>query len=119
MFFFLFSHRGTGAAESDLEEGPETHVEVPKKTSKSVGFFLNSIEFHWESNFSDHVSQPTLKGIHKTQSAVRLQEIGPRMNLQLIKIEEGLCDGAVLFHEYGIQCLTINLRNKIWMSPDF
>ncbi|KAG8542702.1 hypothetical protein GDO81_026249 [Engystomops pustulosus] len=32
------------------------------------------------------------------QSAVRLTEIGPRMTLQLIKIEEGLSDGKVIYH---------------------
>jgi ribosome biogenesis protein SSF1/2 len=37
-----------------------------------------------------------------TKSAVKLQEIGPRMTLQLIKIEEGLCSGGVIFSEYGI-----------------
>ncbi|ESO84096.1 hypothetical protein LOTGIDRAFT_184139 [Lottia gigantea] len=35
-----------------------------------------------------------------SQSAIRLKEIGPRMTLQLIMIEEGCCDGKVLFHEY-------------------
>nr|XP_033779420.1 suppressor of SWI4 1 homolog [Geotrypetes seraphini] len=34
------------------------------------------------------------------QSAVRLTEIGPRMTLQLIKIEEGLNDGKVLYHSF-------------------
>ncbi|NP_001191783.1 suppressor of SWI4 1 homolog b [Xenopus laevis] len=34
------------------------------------------------------------------QSAVRLTEIGPRMTLQLVKIEEGLSDGKVLFHNF-------------------
>ncbi|KAM9312038.1 suppressor of SWI4 1 homolog [Gastrophryne carolinensis] len=34
------------------------------------------------------------------QSAVRLTEIGPRMTLQLIKIEEGLNDGTVLYHSF-------------------
>ncbi|XP_074279009.1 peter Pan-like protein [Silene latifolia] len=32
-----------------------------------------------------------------TKSAVKLQEIGPRMTLELIKIEEGLCSGEVMF----------------------
>ncbi|XP_054663759.1 suppressor of SWI4 1 homolog [Grus americana] len=32
------------------------------------------------------------------QSAVRLTEIGPRMTLQLIKVEEGLAQGNVLYH---------------------
>ncbi|XP_075758632.1 suppressor of SWI4 1 homolog isoform X2 [Pelodiscus sinensis] len=32
------------------------------------------------------------------QSAVRLTEIGPRMTLQLVKVEEGLGQGSVLYH---------------------
>ncbi|XP_037647545.1 uncharacterized protein LOC119501312 [Sebastes umbrosus] len=32
------------------------------------------------------------------QSAVRLTEIGPRMTLQLLKIQEGMGDGNVLYH---------------------
>ncbi|WOK94709.1 peter Pan-like protein [Canna indica] len=36
-----------------------------------------------------------------TKSAVRLQEIGPRMTLRLVKIEEGLCTGGVIFTEFG------------------
>lgn len=30
----------------------------------------------------------------------RLTEIGPRMMLQLVKIEEGIGTGEVLYHEY-------------------
>ncbi|KAB2024337.1 hypothetical protein ES319_D06G080800v1, partial [Gossypium barbadense] len=36
-----------------------------------------------------------------TKSAVKLQEIGPRMTLQLTKIEGGLCSGEAMFSEYG------------------
>lgn len=35
-----------------------------------------------------------------TQVALRLHELGPRMKLKLIKIEEGLCRGNVVFHAY-------------------
>ncbi|KAL8619200.1 hypothetical protein ACOMHN_049982 [Nucella lapillus] len=38
--------------------------------------------------------------VKATQSAIRLKEIGPRLTLQLVKIEEGLSDGAVLHHEF-------------------
>lgn len=38
-----------------------------------------------------------------TKSAVKLQEIGPRLTLQLIKVEEGLCSGGIIFSEYGMQ----------------
>ncbi|CAH2051765.1 unnamed protein product [Thlaspi arvense] len=35
-----------------------------------------------------------------TKSAVKLQEIGPRMTMQLVKVEEGLCSGGIIFSEY-------------------
>uniref|UniRef100_A0A8V0XH08 Peter pan homolog n=1 Tax=Gallus gallus TaxID=9031 RepID=A0A8V0XH08_CHICK len=34
------------------------------------------------------------------QSAVRLTEIGPRLTLQLVKVEEGLAQGEVLYHSF-------------------
>jgi ribosome biogenesis protein SSF1/2 len=34
------------------------------------------------------------------QSAIRLTEVGPRMTLELVKIEDGLCDGEVLYHTH-------------------
>jgi ribosome biogenesis protein SSF1/2 len=39
---------------------------------------------------------------HKKDSsvAIRLHEIGPRMSLKLVKIEEGLCRGNVVFHAH-------------------
>lgn len=37
-----------------------------------------------------------------SKSAVKLQEVGPRMTLKLVKVEKGLCSGEVLFSEYGI-----------------
>ncbi len=33
-------------------------------------------------------------------SAVKLVELGPRIKLELIKIEEGIQDGEVLYHKY-------------------
>lgn len=35
-----------------------------------------------------------------TSVAIRLHEIGPRMSLKLIKIEEGLCRGNIVFHAH-------------------
>lgn len=33
-------------------------------------------------------------------SRVRLHELGPRLDLRIIKVEEGLCEGAVLYHAH-------------------
>lgn len=38
------------------------------------------------------------KGPGPQKSSVRLSELGPRLSLQLIKVEEGLQDGTVLYH---------------------
>lgn len=35
-----------------------------------------------------------------SQSAVRLVELGPRLQLQLLKIQDGFNDGEVLFHKF-------------------
>ena len=37
-------------------------------------------------------------------------QLGPRLRLQLVKIEEGMCSGEVLFHEYGE-----NLHNTVYL----
>jgi ribosome biogenesis protein SSF1/2 len=56
--------------------------------------------------------------LKSTTSAIRLSEIGPRLKLKLVKIEEGICDGEVLYHEYmkktpeEIQKIRENLKAK-------
>jgi ribosome biogenesis protein SSF1/2 len=34
------------------------------------------------------------------QRGIRLTELGPRLSLELLKIQKGMCDGDVLFHAY-------------------
>ncbi|CAI4063660.1 hypothetical protein SKDZ_08G1090 [Saccharomyces kudriavzevii ZP591] len=41
------------------------------------------------------LSQPTPR-----KKAIKLTELGPRLTLKLIKIEEGICSGKVLHHEF-------------------
>ncbi len=40
----------------------------------------------------------TNEDLKNTKNAIRLTEIGPRLKLKLIKIQEGLQDGDVLYH---------------------
>ena len=39
------------------------------------------------------------KAVPRT-TRVQLTEVGPRMELEVIKVEEGLADGKVLYHKY-------------------
>eukprot|EP00171_Calliarthron_tuberculosum_P008953 IDg8953t1 len=42
-----------------------------------------------------------VKSLRKgASSKVRLVEVGPRLTLELVKVEAGLCNGAILFHKH-------------------
>ncbi|XP_012235181.1 protein Peter pan [Linepithema humile] len=64
-----------GMSESEAEDDETNRVTLSQELS-SRGNYANS------------------------QSAIRLFELGPRITLQLIKVENGLLDGEVLFHEF-------------------
>ncbi|KAJ6873456.1 peter Pan-like protein [Populus alba x Populus x berolinensis] len=74
---------------------------------QDVSDFVSKAGYGSESEGDDEAATVTLANdlgrVNKasTKSAVKLQEIGPRMTLQLVKIEEGLCSGDVIFSEYG------------------
>ncbi|KAM3956313.1 brix domain-containing protein peter pan [Aphomia sociella] len=61
-------------SESEFEDDPNSQVVLPQ-TLSSRGAAADS------------------------KSAIRLFELGPRISFQLIKVEDGLMDGEVLFHE--------------------
>ncbi|GFP85587.1 peter pan-like protein [Phtheirospermum japonicum] len=74
---------------------------------QDVSDFVTKAGYGSESEPDDeasHVSLPSdVSRVNRAsnKSAVKLQEIGPRMTLQLMKVEEGLCNGAVIFSESG------------------
>lgn len=61
-------------SESEAEDDPQSHVTLAQKM----------------------VSRGN---VESGKSALRLSELGPRLTLQLIKIEDGLADGEVLYHD--------------------
>jgi hypothetical protein len=64
--------RDTSATESDVEDGPESNIEMSK----------------------------VRKGKPSTiQMSVRLKELGPRMQLKLMKIHSSFCDGDILYRD--------------------
>lgn len=61
-------------SESEVEDDPSNHVTLAQKM----------------------ISRGN---IESGKSAIRLSELGPRLTLQLVKIEDGLLDGEVLYHD--------------------
>ncbi|CAD1473964.1 unnamed protein product, partial [Heterotrigona itama] len=72
--FSDFLTKGT-ISESEAEDDPSSHITLPQ-TLSSRGNHANS------------------------KSAIKLFELGPRLTIELIKVEDGILDGEVLFHEY-------------------
>lgn len=62
-------------SESEFEDDPSNHVTLPQKL----------------------VSRGN---IESGKSSIKLSELGPRLTLQLVKIEDGLLDGEVLYHDF-------------------
>lgn len=69
----FFSKTGV-LSESEAEDDPSNYITVPQKLQ-------------------------TRGNMESGKSAIRLNELGPRLTLQLIKIEDGLLDGEVLYHD--------------------
>ncbi|KAL5219504.1 hypothetical protein ABZP36_020188 [Zizania latifolia] len=72
---------------------------------KDVSDYVTKVGYGSESEPDDEAATVSLSSdIDKLnrasrKSAVRLQEIGPRMTLHLVKVESGLCSGVVLYPE--------------------
>ena len=85
---FLLRKRG--------EPGPEGGYESAASSAESVaGDDGDAVDLA-----EDYVGRNNKKGQRR---AVRLEEVGPRMELRLIKITEGVPgkEGAVMYHEFG------------------
>ncbi|XP_059275675.1 peter Pan-like protein isoform X2 [Lycium ferocissimum] len=85
----------------------QNHQVPDLRSLQDVSDFVTKAGYGSESEADDEAATVNLSSdigrVNRasTKSAVKLQEIGPRMTLQLVKIEQGLCTGEVLFNEYG------------------
>jgi ribosome biogenesis protein SSF1/2 len=92
----------TSASETELDTDNE--VEVLETTTQRV---LNKKEQQRQSQQSQSAStsaKPTTHDYPSTSNvekrAIKLHELGPRMRLHLVKIEEGICEGRVMWNEF-------------------
>jgi ribosome biogenesis protein SSF1/2 len=77
------------------------HTSAPLENLTSftdIGDFILRGAFASESDVEDADSTMSLPGKSGAR-AIKLQELGPRMCLRLVKIQEGMCTGKVIHHE--------------------
>lgn len=85
----------TSASETELETDAE--VEVAETTTRKV---LNKRELQRMKAGEKEKAQKKMNMPEVEKRAVKLVELGPRMKLRLVKVEEGLCEGKVMWHDY-------------------
>ncbi|KAE8372071.1 Brix domain-containing protein [Aspergillus bertholletiae] len=86
----------TSASETELDTDNE--VEIAESTTKRV---LNRRELQRMKAGEKEKAEKKLKAAPEVEKrAVKLVELGPRLKLRLLKVEEGLCDGKVMWHDY-------------------
>jgi ribosome biogenesis protein SSF1/2 len=87
----------TSASESEADTDAEVEVLAPRE--KRVHYREKLEKIRAAQNGS--TATPVLAGTGTVEKrGIILSELGPRMKLRLLKVEEGLCEGKVLWHEF-------------------
>lgn len=79
--------------ESEIEIDEE--VEVLENETRTV---INHVQFEPSANGADKEFKRGTPNVERR--AIRLVELGPRLRLRMIKMEDGVCAGSVMWHEY-------------------
>ena len=100
---FLLRKKGEPAPEGDGYESGTSDA------SSMAGDDADAVDLA-----EDYVGRNNKKG---TRKAVRLDEIGPRMELRLMKITEGVPgkEGEVMYHSYGVSFLNIHFLCVLYL----
>ncbi|KAJ5575442.1 Brix domain-containing protein [Penicillium hetheringtonii] len=83
----------TSASETELDTDAE--VEVAESTTRRV---LNKREAQRQKAGEKADQKPAAPGVEKR--AVKLVELGPRLKLRLLKVEDGVCEGKIMWHDF-------------------
>jgi len=102
--FVYFRHFSVGRKPVGLQRGVSKLLRpsrLPKldRCADVADFVLGGGVGASESEVEDLQEVPSV-GRDDGRTAVRLVERGPRLTLLLVKAEEGVCNGAVLYHRY-------------------
>ncbi|KAJ5083705.1 hypothetical protein N7456_013132 [Penicillium angulare] len=84
----------TSASETELDTDAE--VEIQESTTRRV---LNKRE-QQRQKAAEKGEKPSAATPGVEKRAVKLVELGPRMKLRLMKVEDGVCDGKIMWHDF-------------------
>jgi ribosome biogenesis protein SSF1/2 len=98
----------TSASESEADTDAEVEVLNPRTRTLHYRDKLEKIQAQGKRTRSD--GKPAVE-----KRGIVLSEIGPRMRLRLIKVEENLCEGKIMWHEFVQKTHEEQLEmDKVW-----
>jgi ribosome biogenesis protein SSF1/2 len=95
--WLLEGEQGSYTSGSESEPETDAEVEVLAPVEKKL---VSRDKKRKASALEDGERPRDRRGPNVERKAIKLAELGPRMRLRLIKVEEGLCQGRVLWHEF-------------------
>ncbi|KAF1959707.1 Brix-domain-containing protein [Byssothecium circinans] len=96
---------------SDTEADTDAEVEVAAPITRKV----MSKKDRERAKAGDDARKPTASRPSVEKRAVKLVELGPRMKLRLTKVEEDICSGKVMWHEYVTKSeKEVKEMDKVW-----
>ena len=84
----------TSASETELDTDAE--VEVTESTTRKI---LNKREMQ-RQKAGDNAEKKAAATPGVEKRAVKLVELGPRLKLRLMKIEDSVCEGRIMWHDF-------------------
>ncbi|KAF2665839.1 Brix-domain-containing protein [Microthyrium microscopicum] len=93
--YILDAEAGNYTSASDSEADTDAEVEVLAAQTRKL-HYRDKLEK--KRRAAEAAGASTGPDVEKR--AVKLKEIGPRLRLRLVKIQDGLCDGKVMWHEW-------------------
>lgn len=72
----------------------------PSNPNASAGIFSSDSEMEEIPDANVTLAQPIHNLRRGASSTIKLTEVGPRLTLELVKAQAGLCDGPVLYHRF-------------------
>ncbi|KAF2226361.1 putative ribosome biogenesis protein Ssf2 [Elsinoe ampelina] len=85
----------TSASESELDSDAEVEVLAPNVRRAMTKDERSRMREEQRARIEQNAFKERVE-----KKAIKLTELGPRMTLRLTKVEEGLCGGKVMWHEY-------------------
>jgi ribosome biogenesis protein SSF1/2 len=95
--YLLDPAAGGFTSASETEPDTDAEVEILETQARRV---LSKKELHKLKDTEGRSKRQSDRGSNVEKRAVKLVELGPRMKLRLVKVEEGVCEGKVMWNEF-------------------